>query len=208
MGRLVPNCEYERAGHESKNEFNKKATINMTGRKILLVVDVQRDFIDGSLAVPGAEAIIPEINGIKNGADLVYFTLDWHPKDHCSFKANGGQWPEHCVHYTLGASLADGLLDGLEEAKTRFILKGQNKEREEYRALAAVTASNQSLFLAGDEVTVCGIASEFCVLETLKNVFRLSQEVGFNVNVFLKGTVGFDSTPLLEWMAGNGVKEY
>ena len=89
----------------------------MTGRKILLVVDVQRDFIDGSLAVPGAEAIIPEINGIKNGADLVYFTLDWHPKDHCSFKANGGQWPEHCVHYTLGASLADGLLDGLEEAK-------------------------------------------------------------------------------------------
>ena len=132
MGRLVPNCEYERAGHESKNEFNKKATINMTGRKILLVVDVQRDFIDGSLAVPGAEAIIPEINGIKNGADLVYFTLDWHPKDHCSFKANGGQWPEHCVHYTLGASLADGLLDGLEEAKTRFILKGQNKEREEY----------------------------------------------------------------------------
>lgn len=208
MGRLVPNCEYERAGHESKNEFNKKATINMTGRKILLVVDVQRDFIDGSLAVPGAEAIIPEINGIKNGADLVYFTLDWHPKDHCSFKANGGQWPEHCVHYTLGASLADGLLDGLEEAKTRFILKGQYKEREEYGALAAVTASNQSLFLAGDEVTVCGIASEFCVLETLKNVFRLSQEVGFNVNVFLKGTVGFDSTPLLEWMAGNGVKEY
>lgn len=188
--------------------MNSKQLLNMTGRKILLVVDVQRDFIDGSLAVPGAEAIIPEINGIKSGADLVYFTLDWHPKDHCSFKANGGQWPEHCVHYTLGASLADGLLDGLEEAKTRFILKGQNKEREEYGALAAVTASNQSLFLAGDEVTVCGIASEFCVLETLKNVFRLSQEVGFNVNVFLKGTVGFDSTPLLEWMAGNGVKEY
>ena len=110
--------------------------------------------------------------------------------------------------YTLGASLADGLLDGLEEAKTRFILKGQNKEREEMERSAAVTASNQSLFLAGDEVTVCGIASEFCVLETLKNVFRLSQEVGFDVNVFLKGTVGFDSTPLLEWMAGNGVKEY
>ena len=72
----------------------------MTGRKILLVVDVQRDFIDGSLAAPGAEAIIPEINGIKNGADLVYFTLDWHPKDHSSFKANGGPWPEHCVHYS------------------------------------------------------------------------------------------------------------
>ena len=65
----------------------------MAGRKILLVVDAQRDFIDGSLAVPGAEAIIPEINRIKGGFDNVYFTLDWHPKDHCSFKGNGGTWP-------------------------------------------------------------------------------------------------------------------
>lgn len=180
----------------------------MTGRKILLAVDVQRDFIAGSLAVPGAERIIPEINAIKKRFERVYFTLDWHPKDHCSFKSNGGQWPEHCVHYTSGASLSDGLLDGLEETMVRFILKGLDKDREEYGALAGAAASNQNLFLAGDEVTVCGIAAEFCVLETLKNVFRLSQETGFSVNVFLKGVAGFDDTPLLGWMAENGVKEY
>jgi len=188
----------------------------MTGRKILLVVDVQRDFIDGSLAVPGAERIVPEINRVKCRFDKVYFTLDWHPKDHCSFKMNGGAWPEHCVHHTLGASLADGLLDELDESKTRFILKGRDKTREEYGAFSEAlpqdgTASSESgtsandLFRAGDDVTVCGIAAEFCVLETLKNVFRLSQEIGFRVNVFLKGTAGFDSTPLLEWMAANGV---
>ena len=191
----------------------------MAGRKILLVVDAQRDFIDGSLAVPGAEAIIPEINRIKDRFDNVYFTLDWHPKDHCSFKGNGGTWPEHCVHYTKGASLADSLLDGLDEAKTRFILKGRDKAREEYGAFSEAPrssdaahletgASASGLFMAEDEVTVCGIAAEFCVLETLKNVFRLSQETGFKVNVFLKGTAGFDNTPLLEWMATNEVKEY
>ncbi len=196
----------------------------MTGRKILLVVDVQRDFIDGSLAVPGAERIIPEINEIKVRFDKVYFTLDWHPKNHCSFKANGGTWPEHCVHYTFGASLARGLLDRLDETKTRFILKGRDKDREEYGAFSDIAATTQpesgtvtefspnaatpDLFKHGDEVTVCGIAAEYCVLETLKNVYRLSQEIGFHVNIFMKGIVGFDCAPLLSWMAENGVNEY
>lgn len=192
----------------------------MPTRKILLAVDVQRDFIDGTLAVPGAESVIPAINGIKKDFDLVYFTLDWHPKDHCSFKENGGTWPEHCVHYTLGSSLAPTLLDGLEEDHTRFILKGRGKDHEEYGAFADTSAdrvgtqtrtantATSNMFQSGDEVTVCGIAAEYCVLETLKNVFHLSREIGFSVNVFLKGTAGFDSTPLTDWMRENDVKEY
>lgn len=202
--------------------------MNMSTRKILLVVDVQRDFIDGTLAVPGAERIIPVINGIKKDFDLTYFTLDWHPKDHCSFKENGGIWPKHCVHYTLGSSLAPTLLEGLEEKRTRYILKGLHKDREEYGAFADLAADTQtevhedagivpestsnnptsSLFQPGDEVTVCGIAAEYCVLETLKNVFHLSRKTGFSVNVCLKATVGFDSTPLTDWMEENEVKEY
>lgn len=194
--------------------MQKKYSMNMSARKILLVVDVQRDFIDGALAVPEAERIIPVINEIKKDFDLVYFTLDWHPKDHCSFKKNGGIWPEHCVHYTLGSSLATSLLDSLEETRTRFILKGRDKDREEYGAFADADGAGaqgttvNDLFQAGDEVTICGIAAEYCVLETLKNVFRLSKEIGFSVKVSLKGTVGFDSTPLTDWMGANGVEEY
>ncbi len=180
----------------------------MTGRKILLVVDVQRDFIDGSLAVPGAEAIIPGDKRDQDGADLLYFTLDWHAKK--SLFVQGKRWSMaralRSLHFRgKSRRRAAGRAGGSEDK-----IHPERAEQGEggYGALAAVTASNQSLFLAGDEVTVCGIASEFCVLETLKNVFRLSQEVGFDVNVFLKGTVGFDSTPLLEWILGNGVKEY
>lgn len=188
--------------------------MNMSTRKILLVVDVQRDFIDGTLAVPGAGKIIPVINGIKKDFDLTYFTLDWHPKDHCSFKENGGIWPEHCVHYTLGSSLAPTLLDGLEEKRTSYILKGIDKDREEYGAFADLTAGTQAgsatqdLFQPGDDVTVCGIAAEYCVLETLKNVFHLSRLIGFSVDVCLKATAGFDSTPLTDWMEENGVNAY
>ena len=43
-------------------------------RKILVAVDLQNDFIDGSLAVPGSGSVIPVINGAKHNYDLVYST--------------------------------------------------------------------------------------------------------------------------------------
>ena len=79
----------------------------MSNRKILLAVDLQKDFIDGSLTVPNAFTVIPEINRVKKDFDLVYFTLDWHPLNHCSFKAQGGPWPPHCIHHTAGASIPE-----------------------------------------------------------------------------------------------------
>ena len=79
---------------------------------ILLAVDLQKDFIDGTLTVPGAAGVLPAINAVKNQFDRVYFTLDWHPVNHCSFKAQGGPWPVHCVHHTAGASIPDNMLEG------------------------------------------------------------------------------------------------
>ena len=63
--------------------------------KVLVVVDVQRDFFDpsGSLYVGGSEVLPGKIAAIADSYDAVIFTLDWHPGNHCSFAANGGQWP-------------------------------------------------------------------------------------------------------------------
>ena len=89
---------------------------------ILLAVDLQKDFIDGTLTVPGAAGVLPAINAVKNQFDRVYFTLDWHPVNHCSFKAQGGPWPVHCVHHTAGASIPDHMLEGLAEDRMRSSL--------------------------------------------------------------------------------------
>lgn len=162
-------------------------------RKILLAVDLQKDFIDGSLTVPGAADFIPVINAAKNDYDLVYFTLDWHPVGHCSFKEQGGPWPVHCVHHTAGASIPDCMLEGLDESRMRFILKGRFTKREEYGAFVGFDPLDQDLFREGDEVTVCGIASEYCVLETFKNLYAISLEVGFKLRLWLGGTAKFDN---------------
>lgn len=180
----------------------------MSKRTILLAVDLQKDFIDGTLTVPGAASVIPVINDIKTRFDLVYFTLDWHPVNHCSFKEQGGPWPVHCVHHTAGASIPECVLEGLQEDRMRFILKGRKPEREEYGAFVDFDLETQDLFQEGDEVTVCGIAAEYCVLETLKNLYAISRKIGFTVKVCLTATARFESTESVEaFMHEAGIKE-
>jgi len=63
-------------------------------KSALIIVDVQNDFITGTLANQfQAEAIVPVINGMRDAFDLVVISLDWHPHQHCSFveTANAGE---------------------------------------------------------------------------------------------------------------------
>ena len=60
-------------------------------KKALIIVDIQNDFCDGgSLAVPGANQMIPYINIVmeKNRYDEIILTQDWHPANHKSFASN------------------------------------------------------------------------------------------------------------------------
>ena len=56
----------------------------------LLVIDMQNDFISGTLPVAGGEAIIPTINelSVLDAWDFVAFTTDYHPANHLSFASN------------------------------------------------------------------------------------------------------------------------
>jgi hypothetical protein len=69
----------------------------------LLIIDVQNDFIDGSLGLkhcPGRQdgaAVVPVINKLRSSVrfDAVAVSLDWHPHAHCSFHevVTAGQSP-------------------------------------------------------------------------------------------------------------------
>ena len=160
--------------NQSENVMKRTEPAN-----IMVVVDLQKDFIDGNLPATDGTRVVEPIKSVLTDFDRVYFTLDWHPWNHCSFKANGGIWPQHCVRYTVGAALPDGILDSLNIDNVRFLPKGQAQDKEEYGQFENTKGDDQDLFVKGDKVVVCGIAAEYCVLETLKNLVRLSQEVGF-----------------------------
>jgi len=88
--------------------------IYITDNSALIVVDVQNDFCPGgALPVPGGDMVVPVLNTyikkfIEKGLP-VYFTRDWHPENHISFKSQGGIWPPHCVQKTEGARFHPGL---------------------------------------------------------------------------------------------------
>ena len=83
-------------------------------KSALLVVDVQNDFCPGgALPVHQGDQVVPVLNRwierARHAGSVVVVTRDWHPAGHCSFTAQGGPWPEHCVQGSPGAEFRDDL---------------------------------------------------------------------------------------------------
>ncbi|HTY99013.1 MAG TPA: isochorismatase family protein, partial [Rhodocyclaceae bacterium] len=102
----------------------------------LVVVDVQVDFLPGGrLAVPDGDAVVAPLNAwlerFAAGRLPVFATRDWHPPDHCSFRAQGGPWPPHCVADSPGAAFAPGLR---LPADAQVISKAVEPETDAYSA--------------------------------------------------------------------------
>lgn len=87
--------------------------------KTLIVVDMQNDFIDGSLGTREAQAIVPKvaakIREYQEAGDQIIFTRDTHGEDYLE-TPEGKKLPvEHCIKGTKGWMIADGLeVDGAE----------------------------------------------------------------------------------------------
>jgi nicotinamidase-related amidase len=173
------------------------------GKRILVVVDYQYDFYspEGALYVKGGENLQTNIAGIIPNFEQVIFTQDWHPASHCSFDSNGGQWPVHCVENTPGAEIPVELL-ALCKSYT-LLKKGCNQNKEEYGAFADSKRA-ESLLADAESVVVCGIAGDYCVLETLKNI--VSTIGADRVRVYLDGTASIDNgTALNSYMKENNI---
>lgn len=91
--------------------------------KVLVVVDMQNDFITGSLGTKEAQAIVPNVKkkideAVANG-DLIVFTRDTHFKNY--LETNEGQKlpVEHCIKDTDGWRIPADLMpsDGYKRVK-------------------------------------------------------------------------------------------
>lgn len=163
-------------------------------KNILLIVDPQNDFITGTLAVEGAKEkmmkLADYINGDHPSYDYICVTLDTHPEDHCSFKENGGIWPKHCVLETNGWDMPEYLGTALLNtlAFVSCYRKGTEVDKEEYSIFDNTEDGfrlyNQIKELARQEdvyIDVCGIAGDYCVLETIKGLRKIIGDKYINV---------------------------
>lgn len=178
--------------YEKKEPNNK---INMKKNKILVIVDFQKDFYDvkeGALYVPGAErCVTPICDKILSGEfDQIILTVDWHHLEDKSFKRNDGMWPDHCVQYSEGAAIHPDIMNAIKETGIPYdvFTKGNCFNHEEYGAFERCHDFGNSVVLKnflGDstivlkdrisknEVVICGLAGDYCVFETYKNLVKV-----------------------------------
>ncbi|WP_186066155.1 bifunctional nicotinamidase/pyrazinamidase [Burkholderia gladioli] len=155
----------------------------MRSDDVLLVIDVQNDFMPGgALAVADGDAVVPVINRLARRFEQVVITQDWHPRTHVSFAANhpgrepfstislpyGEQvlWPVHCVQDSEGAAL-HRVLD-IPQARL-VIRKGLDASIDSYSAFVEADRSTPTglagylAALGAKRVWCCGLATDYCV---------------------------------------------
>jgi nicotinamidase/pyrazinamidase len=145
----------------------------------LLIVDFQNDFTaGGALAVEGGDEIADRVNELaaSDRFDLVVASRDWHPRDHWSFKEQGGIWPVHCVQGTEGAELHPSL----DRSKIDIVYdKGQTNETEGYSDFEAPDLHETLRERGIDKLTVVGLATDYCVKHSVLD----ARELGYEVDV-------------------------
>jgi nicotinamidase/pyrazinamidase len=145
----------------------------------LIVVDVQRDFVPGgALGVPAGDEVVEPLNCVikafEQARQPVFYSRDWHPADHCSFKAQGGPWPPHCVAGSAGAAFAPSLR---VIPRAIVISKATTAERDAYSAFQGTTLEAQLKAVGVRRVFVGGLATDYCVKATVMDAIKAGFEV-------------------------------
>ena len=156
----------------------------------LIIVDVQPTFMEGGgLPVPQGREVVPIINDLMGEFDYVITTQDWHidPGDHISddpdFKDS---WPSHGLAGTLDAELHPDLklpsnVLGIKKGQYDAGYSGFSGYAEDDRTLEEIL-----LDLGVGKVSVCGLATEYCVKKTALDAKRLR----FDTEVLLHASRG------------------
>ena len=159
----------------------------------LLVVDVQNDFLPGgALGITGGDAIVAPINRLlaawRRRGLPVFVSRDWHPAGHCSFAAQGGPWPVHCVAGTPGAAFAPALDVTPGDV---VISKATRRDKDAYSALDGTPLADALRERCITRLFVGGLATDYCVRATGLD----ARAAGFDVVVLSDAVCAVDVRP-------------
>ena len=161
-------------------------------KQALIVVDVQNDFCPGgTLAVAHGDEVVAPLNKLiaeflERGTP-VFKSRDWHPAKTKHFATYGGTWPVHCVQGTKGAEFHPALTD---DPRVHVVSKGLGDE-DSYSAFDGTDLASQLHGLGVEEVLVGGLATDYCVKNTVLDA--LSQ--GFAVKALTNAMRPVDLEP-------------
>ena len=145
---------------------------------ILIVVDMQNDFVTGALGTPEAQAIVPKVvEKIKNWNGKVLYTRDTHHESYLE-TLEGKHLPvKHCLQGTWGWKL----VDEVDATITDEMYAEDNSvyDKEAFGSYCLMHDLQKTLFWYSDveinSITLVGLCTDICVISNaimLKNVLH------------------------------------
>ena len=145
-------------------------------RKILVVVDMQNDFIDGALGTKEALAIVENVKAKIRKYDQkdIFVTMDTHTPDYLSTQEGRNLPVEHCIKGTKGWLIRSDIAELLTEArvyeKPTF---GSTKLAEDIAKIAA----EENI-----EIELIGLCTDICVVSNALLLKAVMPEVTISID--------------------------
>ena len=162
--------------------------------KLLFVIDMQNDFIDGVLGSPEAQAIVPKVIEKIKQNDTVIVTYDTHEKDYLQTEEGKHLPIPHCIFGEWGWKINTAVFEVLDitarnifiRAKQTFGYPWSSKDLDYYKDLVVKPEEIT-------EIEIIGLDTDFCVLA---NAMTLKAALP-NVPITIDAACCAGSTP--EW---------
>ena len=168
----------------------------MNYMKVLIVVDMQKDFVDGSLGTKEAQAIVPLVaETIEQMADpntVVIFTKDTHYENYMNTLEGKNLPVPHCIKGTAGHSIVDEVFNAYinvigtyADAYEVYPITDINPIKVDRPTFGSVELQN-ILFDINDrigieEITLMGLCTGICVMSNAILAKATLPEVPVNV---------------------------
>ena len=151
-------------------------------KKVLVIVDMQNDFVDGALGTPEAQAIVPKVaDYIRTHADkdtVLVFTKDTHEVNYMETLEGKNLPVAHCIKNTYGWELAPAIQEAIYDTRDKYFDFDSYFPYVADHIVCKPTFGSMDLqnllFVIDDmtgtqsgeiaEITLCGLCTGICVL--------------------------------------------
>lgn len=152
-------------------------------KKVLVIVDMQKDFIDGALGTQEAVAIVPrvveKIEEAQRDNVAIYVTLDTHTEDYLKTQEGANLPVPHCIKNTKGWALDEKIQAIMDSSTYTAIEKGAFGSPDLAQQMKALYEAHQK---EGVEVELIGVCTDICVITNALLIKAAAPEVKISVD--------------------------
>ena len=147
-------------------------------KKILVVVDMQKDFIDGSLGTKEAQLIVDGVvKEMHKDYDEVFLTRDTHQENYLETQEGRNLPIMHCIENTEGWMLDQRIEKALEDLDHYHIFNKPTFGSSDLAEVLKKINEEEGIF----SITLCGLCTDICVVSNALLLKAAMPEVIINV---------------------------